>query len=121
MLRHPAVLAIIVNNFAFHYAFYVAMNWLPTYFGELLKARLSDLGGVTALPYVAMFLMSNVGGWAGDWLINSKMWTVAAGRKAINTAGGCCEPGSWMVRLSSAFETFKDYVGEVGVKTVRLG
>ena len=35
MLRHPAVWAIVVNNFTFHYAFYVVMNWLPTYFDQV--------------------------------------------------------------------------------------
>jgi len=34
MLASPAVWAIITNNFAFHYAFYVIMNWLPTYFNR---------------------------------------------------------------------------------------
>jgi ACS family sodium-dependent inorganic phosphate cotransporter len=34
MLASPAVWAIVVNNFAFHYAFYVVMNWLPTYFNR---------------------------------------------------------------------------------------
>lgn len=35
MLRHRAVWAIILNNFTFHYAFYVVMNWLPTYFDKV--------------------------------------------------------------------------------------
>jgi ACS family sodium-dependent inorganic phosphate cotransporter len=35
MLSHPAVWAIVVNNFTFHYAFYVVMNWLPTYFDSV--------------------------------------------------------------------------------------
>lgn len=34
MLKSSAVWAIVVNNFAFHYAFYVVMNWLPTYFNR---------------------------------------------------------------------------------------
>lgn len=35
MMRHPAVWAIILNNFTFHYAFYVVMIWLPTYFDKV--------------------------------------------------------------------------------------
>ena len=35
MLMQPAVWAIIINNFTFHYAFYVVMNWLPTYFDKV--------------------------------------------------------------------------------------
>lgn len=34
MMASPAVWAIVVNNFSFHYAFYVVMNWLPTYFNQ---------------------------------------------------------------------------------------
>ena len=42
MLRHPALWAIVANNFTFHYAFYVVMNWLPTYFDRVrpLLARI---------------------------------------------------------------------------------
>ena len=87
MLRHPAVLAIIVNNFAFHYAFYVAMNWLPTYFEALLGRSLASMGGWTAVPYIAMFSMSNVGGWTGDWLINKHGWGIGRARKAVNSIG----------------------------------
>ena len=36
MMASPAVWAIVVNNFSFHYAFYVVMNWLPTYFNRCL-------------------------------------------------------------------------------------
>lgn len=42
LLSSAAVWAIVVNNFAFHYAFYLVMNWLPTYFnrcGQLLAAN----------------------------------------------------------------------------------
>ena len=34
MMSSPAVWAIVINNFSFHYAFYVIMNWLPTYFNR---------------------------------------------------------------------------------------
>ena len=34
MMSSPAVWAIVINNFSFHYAFYVIMNWMPTYFNR---------------------------------------------------------------------------------------
>jgi hypothetical protein len=37
LLRSSAVWAIVVNNFAFHYAFYLVMNWLPTYFNRCVN------------------------------------------------------------------------------------
>mmetsp|Transcript_27989 Transcript_27989/g.71921 ORF Transcript_27989/g.71921 Transcript_27989/m.71921 type:complete len:292 (-) Transcript_27989:336-1211(-) len=87
MLASPAVWAIITNNFAFHYAFYVIMNWLPTYFNSVLKADLASLGGLKTLPYLVMFLTSNLGGWVGDLLILKRRFSVAAARKAVNTLG----------------------------------
>lgn len=44
LFRSPAVWAIVVNNFAFHYATYVLMNWLPTYFQSHIGEGLSDMG-----------------------------------------------------------------------------
>lgn len=87
MLTHPAVWAIVINNFTFHYAFYVVMNWLPTYFDKVLHASLSSMGAVKALPYLTMFAASNAGGWTGDWVINVRRRSVAAGRKLVNSAG----------------------------------
>eukprot|EP00878_Enallax_costatus_P033744 GHUV01037297.1.p1 GENE.GHUV01037297.1~~GHUV01037297.1.p1 ORF type:complete len:263 (+),score=37.77 GHUV01037297.1:217-1005(+) len=87
MLRSSAVWAIVVNNFAFHYAFYLVMNWLPTYFDSVLRLELASLGVLKTLPYLVMFLMSNVGGWLGDILIISRQHNVAAARKAVNTIG----------------------------------
>ena len=43
LIQSPAVWAIVVNNFAFHYATYVLMNWLPTYFQRLVGVGLSDM------------------------------------------------------------------------------
>ncbi|KIY99056.1 hypothetical protein MNEG_8907 [Monoraphidium neglectum] len=101
MLRSPAVWAIVANNFAFHYAFYVVMNWMPTYFSAVLKRDLSDLGPIKALPYLAMFLTSNAGGWAGDWLINRRGLSVATARKAVNTAGMLASAAALVVMPSA--------------------
>lgn len=75
-----------VNNFTFHYAFYVVMNWLPTYFDSVLHASLSSTGSVKMLPYLVMFAMSNAGGYAGEWLI-ARHSSVARARKMVNSAG----------------------------------
>ncbi|KAJ0973179.1 hypothetical protein J5N97_021138 [Dioscorea zingiberensis] len=54
--------AIVVNNFTFHYALYVLMNWLPTYFELGLNLSLQDMGSSKMLPYLNMVIFSNVGG-----------------------------------------------------------
>jgi MFS transporter, ACS family, solute carrier family 17 (sodium-dependent inorganic phosphate cotransporter), other len=86
ILRHPAVWAIVVNNFAFHYTFYVVMNWMPTYFQSLIGRDLQSIGVGKPIPYIVMFAMSNVGGWMGDWLIH-KGYMVGASRKIVNSIG----------------------------------
>lgn len=43
LLKSSAVWAILANNFAFHYATYVLMNWLPTYFQSHIGVGLSDM------------------------------------------------------------------------------
>lgn len=58
MMQCPAVWAIVTTNFAFHYATYVIMNWLPTYFQNRLAVSLYDMGNVfkvrTADPCLRM-------------------------------------------------------------------
>lgn len=46
MMQSSAIWAIIMSNFAFHYATYVMMNWLPTYFQEYLHVSLYHMGNV---------------------------------------------------------------------------
>lgn len=82
-----AVWSIVVNNFTFHYAFYIVMNWLPTYFDKVLHTDIAEVGMAKTLPYLAMFLTSNLGGWFGDYLITSVGLSVAGGRKVVNTVG----------------------------------
>jgi ACS family sodium-dependent inorganic phosphate cotransporter len=101
MLTSPALWAIVTNNFTFHYAFYVIMNWLPTYFDSLLGTPIAALGPAKCLPYLAMFAASNAGGWAGDALIINKMATVGGARKLVNTVGFWTTAGALLL-FSSA-------------------
>lgn len=45
MLRCRAVWAIVACNFAFHYALYVVMNWMPAYYRDVLGTPLVEGGG----------------------------------------------------------------------------
>ncbi|XP_020236416.1 probable anion transporter 5 [Cajanus cajan] len=81
------VWAIVVNNFTFHYALYVLMNWLPTYFELGLQLSLQDMGSSKMMPYLNMFLFSNIGGVVADYLITSRILSVTKTRKFLNTLG----------------------------------
>lgn len=86
MLSLP-IWAIVVNNFTFHYALYVLMNWLPTYFELGLQQSLQEMGSSKMMPYLNMFLFSNIGGVAADHLITRRILSVTSTRKVLNTVG----------------------------------
>lgn len=86
MLSFP-IWAIVVNNFTFHYALYVLMNWLPTYFQLGLHHSLQEMGSSKMMPYLNMFLFSNIGGVAADHLITRRILSVTSTRKVLNTVG----------------------------------
>lgn len=77
--------AIVVNNFTFHYAFFILMSWLPTFY-DAHGAGPSSLGWLKMLPYLIMGICSNVGGVTADLLIRKK-WGVTRVRKLLNSAG----------------------------------
>ncbi|KAF5745818.1 Phosphate transporter 4 6 [Tripterygium wilfordii] len=81
------VWAIVVNNFTFHYALYVLMNWLPTYFELGLQLSLQEMGSSKMLPYLNMFIFSNIGGVVADHLITMRILSVTKTRKFLNTIG----------------------------------
>jgi MFS transporter, ACS family, solute carrier family 17 (sodium-dependent inorganic phosphate cotransporter), other len=81
------VWAIVVNNFTFHYALYVLMNWLPTYFELGLGLSLQDMGSSKMLPYFNMFIFSNIGGVIADYLITRRILSITNTRKVLNTIG----------------------------------
>ncbi|KAI3956721.1 hypothetical protein MKW92_050946 [Papaver armeniacum] len=60
MLSLP-VWAIVVNNFTFHYALYLSLQ---------------DMGSSKMLPYLNMFIFSNIGGVVADHLITSKIMSL---------------------------------------------
>ncbi|KAL7112338.1 hypothetical protein ACP275_05G146100 [Erythranthe tilingii] len=79
--------AIVANNFTFHYALYVLMNWLPTYFEMGLNSSLQEMGSTKMMPYLNMFIFSNIGGVIADHLITRRILTVTNTRKVLNTVG----------------------------------
>ncbi|XP_024534733.1 probable anion transporter 5 [Selaginella moellendorffii] len=87
ILQSLPVWAIVVNNYTFHYVLYVLMSWLPTYFDQGLHVGLQHMGASKTMPYVVMFVMSNVGGLVADYFVTRKIMNVAHTRKWINGVG----------------------------------
>ncbi len=64
---------------------------------KVLHANLASLSGTKTVPYLVMFLTSNLGGWAGDHLISQHITTTAGGRKTVNTIGVPLALGSALI------------------------
>ncbi|XP_021724489.1 probable anion transporter 5 [Chenopodium quinoa] len=110
------VWAIVVNNFTFHYALYVLMNWLPTYFEQGLQLSLQDMGSSKMMPYLNMFLFSNIGGVVADHLITRKLMSITKTRKFLNTLGFIVASLALM-----ALPVFRTAGGAVFCSSVALG
>ncbi|ONK57612.1 uncharacterized protein A4U43_C09F2270 [Asparagus officinalis] len=110
------VWAIVVNNFTFHYALYVLMNWLPTYFELGLQLSLQDMGSSKMLPYLNMFIFSNIGGVIADHLITRRILSVTRTRKLLNSVGFIVASFALM-----ALPMFRTSTGTVFCSSVSLG
>ncbi|KAK1321310.1 putative anion transporter 7 [Acorus calamus] len=110
------VWAIVVNNFTFHYALYVLMNWLPTYFEQGLQLSLQDMGSSKMLPYLNMFIFSNIGGVVADHLITRRILSVTKTRKLLNTVGFVVAALALM-----ALPLFRTSTGAIFCSSVSLG
>lgn len=111
-----AVWSIVVNNFTFHYALYVLMNWLPTYFEQGLQLSLQDMGSSKMMPYLNMFMFSNIGGVLADHLVTKKVLSVTKTRKVLNTVGFLVASFALM-----AIPFFRTAGGAVFCSSVALG
>ncbi|KAF7825900.1 putative anion transporter 5 [Senna tora] len=116
ILTSLPVWAIVVNNFTFHYGLYVLMNWLPTYFELGLQISLHDMGSSKMMPYLNMFIFSNIGGVVADYLITKRIMFVTKTRKFLNTIGFLVASLALIV-----IPIFRTCVGAVFCSSVALG
>ena len=66
-VKLPAFWALLVNHFCSNVLLYVALAWLPSYFRDTQGLSLTGAGLYSAAPWLSMFLLTNVGGWIGDY------------------------------------------------------
>lgn len=69
ILRSSAVWALIFNHFCSNWGFYVILSWLPRYFADAHKLDLVSVGYASLLPWLVMFVLTNVGAQLADGLL----------------------------------------------------
>lgn len=81
------VWAIVVANVTSDWGAYTLLTNIPTYINEVLKFDITSNGLVSALPYIAFWLVINIGGWAADFCRDKQLLSTSLTRKVFNTFG----------------------------------
>jgi MFS family permease len=90
-LRHRSVLGIFLGFFAYDYAWFVYINWLPGYLALERKFTPQEMGVYSAVPYLAMSVIILTSGGLSDWLVRQG-WNEIKVRKGFIMLGlaiGC--------------------------------
>jgi MFS transporter, ACS family, solute carrier family 17 (sodium-dependent inorganic phosphate cotransporter), other len=82
----PAVWAIIICHFCHNWALYLLLAWLPSYFKTTFSLTLANAGWLSAAPWLASFLMANVGGHVADRLMRSGRSTTVVRKGLLSVA-----------------------------------
>lgn len=69
LLRHRSVLGIFLGFFAYDYAWYVFITWLPGYLTLERKFTPAEMGIYSAAPYLIMSVIIVCSGLLSDWLV----------------------------------------------------
>jgi ACS family sodium-dependent inorganic phosphate cotransporter len=86
LLSKPAVWALIVNHFCSNWVLYILLAWLPSYFRDTQGVSITGAGVWSAAPWLTMFVMVNVAGWAADRL-HARGMALTAVRKIMQCTG----------------------------------
>jgi MFS transporter, ACS family, solute carrier family 17 (sodium-dependent inorganic phosphate cotransporter), other len=86
LLSQPAVWALIVNHFCSNWGLYVLLAWLPSYFVSVQGLGMVNAGLYSAIPWLTMFVMTNVGAWAADSMVRRGV-SLTAVRKIMQATG----------------------------------
>ena len=70
LLGLPSVWAIIVVHFSHNWTLYLLLAWLPSYFKHTFDVSLVNAGLLSAAPWLAGFVMSNIAGYTADHLLS---------------------------------------------------
>ncbi|XP_055836483.1 putative inorganic phosphate cotransporter [Episyrphus balteatus] len=79
--------ALIAAHCGFTFGFYTLLTEIPTYLNHVLKMDVKSNAIFSALPYLAMWMLSLIVSPISDALINRKYLSVTASRKMFNTIG----------------------------------
>ncbi|CAH1154738.1 unnamed protein product [Phaedon cochleariae] len=79
--------AILICHFGDLWGFWTLLTEIPTYMDKILKFDIKSNSALSAVPYLAYWLLNLVMSPIADYLISNKITTVGASRKIFNSIG----------------------------------
>ncbi|KAK9828655.1 hypothetical protein WJX72_001353 [[Myrmecia] bisecta] len=84
LMSKPATWAIIIVNFVNHWGYFIYLNWMPTYFYQVLGLDLKASSLLAFIPWLVMACGSTMAGWLADSLVRRGV-DVTRVRKGMQT------------------------------------
>jgi MFS family permease len=84
LFRQRSVIGIFLGFFAFDYAWFVFVNWLPTYLLLERKFSKEEAGVYGSVPFVVMSVVIVLSGVTSDWLVRRGYSEIAVRKSLIN-------------------------------------
>ncbi|XP_071452001.1 putative inorganic phosphate cotransporter isoform X2 [Hetaerina americana] len=99
VLTSPPFYAIMVAHTFGNFGWYMLLIELPTYMNQVLKFKIQENSGLSAVPFLCMWLFSIVASNRLDWASTNKYITVTTARK-MATLTASVIPGICLVAVS---------------------
>uniref|UniRef100_A0A2H1W593 Putative inorganic phosphate cotransporter n=1 Tax=Spodoptera frugiperda TaxID=7108 RepID=A0A2H1W593_SPOFR len=77
--------AILLAHSGQNLGFWTLLTELPSYMKNVLNVDIKENGQLSALPYVAMYILSFFFSWLADFLVNRKIIKLVTSRRIFNT------------------------------------
>ncbi|XP_022814134.1 putative inorganic phosphate cotransporter [Spodoptera litura] len=77
--------AILLAHCGQNLGFWTLLTELPSYMKNVLNVDIKENGQLSALPYVAMYILSFFFSWLADFLVNRKIIKLVTSRRIFNT------------------------------------
>ncbi|KAI4456695.1 solute carrier family 17 [Holotrichia oblita] len=85
VLIDPVVWGLIFGQYGHSWLIFFLATNMPKYYKDVLKFDMKRNTMVSSLPYLLQWVASVGSGWAGDWMIKKKGYSVAFIRKSYTT------------------------------------
>ncbi|KAH8377397.1 hypothetical protein KR093_005289 [Drosophila rubida] len=95
------LVALVICQIGHDWGYYVMITCLPKYIADVIRFSIRSNGFVTALPFLAMFVCTNLAGLLADYIIQNKILSITNERK-LYTFIAALGPGAFTVAASYA-------------------